>query len=138
MKSRVTRILSIGIALAAAAAVQAQTKLVTANVPFNFYMASNLMEQGSYWVGECSHGPAVCMRSANGAKAALSHPIEAKTPSDTAKLVFRRYGDTYFLAEIWTGGSTTGLAFSRSAREKEIARNGMAPTLAVIRVALRQ
>ncbi len=137
MKSRVTRILSIGIALAAAAAVQAQTSLVTANVPFNFYMGSSAMAQGSYWVGECSHGPVVCMKSADGAKAALSHSIEAKTPNDAAKLVFRRYGDTYFLAEIWTGGSATGLALSPSAREREIARNGAAPTLAVIRLALR-
>jgi hypothetical protein len=37
MKSRVTSLLSIGIALVAVAAVQAQDNTVMANVPFSFY-----------------------------------------------------------------------------------------------------
>jgi|HubBroStandDraft_1064217.scaffolds.fasta_scaffold134534_2 hypothetical protein len=50
MKSKVTTLLSIGIALAAAAAVQAQDNIMTANVPFSFYMGSSLMPKGAYRV----------------------------------------------------------------------------------------
>jgi hypothetical protein len=41
MKSQVTSLLSIGIALVAVAAVQAQERTVTASVPFSFYMGSS-------------------------------------------------------------------------------------------------
>ena len=50
--------------------------------------------------------------------------------------VFRRYGETYFLAEVWAADGSVGHALGRSAREKELAQNGSAPTLAVIKLAL--
>ena len=37
-----------------------------------------------------------------------------------AKLVFHKYGDQYFLAEIWDGQSRIGIAFPESKREKEL------------------
>jgi hypothetical protein len=37
-----------------------------------------------------------------------------------AKLVFHKYGDQYFLAEIWNGQSNIGIAFPESKREKEL------------------
>jgi hypothetical protein len=136
MKSRVTRILSIGIALAAAAAVHAQDKTVTANVPFSFYMGSNAMPQGAYRVGELSHGAVVTMRSKDAAKSVTAQSVIGKKRMEPARLVFHRYGDAYFLAEIWTGDTSTGCALAASPREKELTQNGAAPTLAEIRLAL--
>jgi len=138
MNSKVTRILSIGIALVAAAAVQAQNKTVTANVPFSFYMGSSAMAQGTYMVTELSHGAAVYLRSGDSAKATTTHEIAGKKQVEPARLVFHRYGESYFLAEIWTGDTSVGEAISASPREKELARSGNAPTVAVIRLALHQ
>jgi hypothetical protein len=78
MKSRVTSLLSIGIALVAVSAVQAQDKTVTANVPFSFYMGSSAMTQGSYKVDEFSHGAVVCMRSKDTTKSLTTHEIMGK------------------------------------------------------------
>jgi hypothetical protein len=46
------------------------------------------------------------------------HSIESKTPNE-AKLVFHRYGDTYFLAEVWNGNDI-GKELPKSKAEKEI------------------
>jgi hypothetical protein len=138
MKSRVTSLLSIGIALAAVATVQAQDKTVTANVPFSFYMGGSAMPQGSYKVDELSHGAAICVRSKDIAKSVTTHRIAGKKLAEPARLVFHRYGQSYFLAEIWNGDTSAGQALAVSQREKELAQNGAAPTLAVIRLASRQ
>jgi hypothetical protein len=138
MKSRVTRILSIGIALVAVAAVHAQDKTVTANVPFSFYMGRSAMPQGAYKVEELSHGGMVRMRSADSVNAVTTRAIAGKKRIEPARLVFHRYGDSYFLAEIWTGDTSIGQGLAVSPREKELAQNGAAPALAVIRLALHQ
>lgn len=136
MKNRVTRILSIGIALAAVAAVHAQDKTVTANVPFSFYMGSSAMPQGAYKVAELAHGWVVNLRSADATKSVTTNEVIGKKEPEPARLVFHRYGDAYFLAEIWTGDAPIGQALAVSPREKELTQNGAAPTLAVIRLAL--
>jgi hypothetical protein len=138
MKSRVTRILSIGIALVAVAAVQAQDKTVTANVPFSFYMGRSAMPQGAYKVEELSHGAMVRMGSTDAINAVITRAIAGKKQIEPARLVFHRYGESYFLAEIWTGDTSIGQGLAVSPREKELAQNGSAQTLAVIRLALHQ
>jgi hypothetical protein len=136
MKSKVTQFLSIGIALAAAAAVHAQDKTVTANVPFSFYMGSSAMPQGAYRVNELAHGTMVIMASRDANKAITAHTVVGKKLNEPARLVFHRYGESYFLAEIWTGDTSIGQALAASPREKELAQNGAAPVLAVIRLAI--
>jgi hypothetical protein len=138
MKSRVTSLLSIGIALVAVAAVQAQDKTVMANVPFSFYMGGSAMPQGSYKVDELSHGAVVCMRSKDTAKSVTAHTIAGKKQDEPARLVFHRYGESYFLAEIWAGDESIGQGLAVSPPEKELAKIGAAPTVAVIRLALHR
>jgi hypothetical protein len=137
MKNLIARLLVVGTALAGAAAVYAQSKTVTAAVPFNFYMGSTAMPQGDYRVTETSDGGVVVLQTTNAAKAITTFGVSGKSQDEPARLVFRRYGETYFLTQVWTGVGSTGHALSRSAREKELAQNGSAPTLAVIRLALR-
>jgi hypothetical protein len=136
MKSRVTSLLSIGIALVAVAAVQAQDKTVTANVPFSFYMGSNAMPQGSYRVDEFAHGALVSMHSKDTVKSLTTYQIVGKKQAEPARLVFHCYGQSYFLAEIWSGDTSVGQALAVSQREKELAQNGPAPRVAVIRLAV--
>jgi hypothetical protein len=38
----------------------------------------------------------------------LTTKLESKAQEDTAKMVFHRYGRSYFLAELWGAGSETG------------------------------
>jgi hypothetical protein len=118
--------------------MQAQDKTVTATVPFSFYMGGSAIPQGSYKVDELPHGAVICMRSKGIAKSVTTHEIAGKKQAEPARLVFHGYGQSYFLAEIRNGDTSVGQALAVSQREKELAQNGAAPTLAVIRLALHQ
>jgi hypothetical protein len=52
----------------------------------------------------------------------LTSPVESLAPKVEGSLVFRRYGDQYFLSQIWTAGATTGSAFFKSREERELER----------------
>jgi hypothetical protein len=46
-----------------------------------------------------------------------------KTEIQTAsKMIFNRYGDRYFLSEVWTAGYSRGRQLLKSAREMELAQ----------------
>jgi hypothetical protein len=47
--------------------------------------------------------------------------LESLKAADKTKLVFRCYGDRYFLSEIWIEGSQTGRKLPKSAHESEVA-----------------
>ncbi len=138
MKKLAARILSIGIVLVGVAAVQAQSNGVTADVPFNFHVGSSVMPQGPYWVDQLSHGAALRLSSTqSGAdKSIVTISLNGKSWNEPARLVFHRYGEEYFLAEVWMGGSARGQALTVSPAEKELARSGMPRTIAMVKIAL--
>jgi hypothetical protein len=135
MKSLISRILIAGFAISGLFAAEAQSRIVTANVPFSFYMGANAMPGGAYQVDQLAHGGVLVLRTRDAAK--LIGVLRMNGKADEApRLVFHRYGDTYFLSEVWTGNGDTGYHIDRSKREKELAINGAAPVLAVIQLAI--
>ncbi len=136
MKNLIARILVIGTALAGVVAVNAADKTITANVPFTFYVGSTVMPQGAYRVNELANGGVVALNTMGAAKAITTYDLTGKSLDEAPRLVFRCYADTCFLAEVWAGDGPVGHALSRSKREKELAQNGSAPMLAVIKLAL--
>jgi hypothetical protein len=46
----------------------------------------------------------------------------AVKPMRIGSLVFHRYGDEYFLSEIWPAGSSTGRGLPKSRAERELKR----------------
>ena len=122
--------------LLASPALSAQNR-IDAYVPFDFSVGQTVMAEGNYQVQSISETVEVVQNEASHASASLIKAIHVQSAGDHgAMLVFHRYGDNYFLAEIWTGDTSTGVALARSPREKELAQNGPMPTLAVIRLAL--
>ncbi len=121
MKNLIARILVIGTALGGVVAVNAAQ--ITANVPFNFYVGSAVMPQDAYRVAEVSNGAVVALKTMHATKAIITSNLTGKSLNETQRMVFHRYGDTYFLAEIWSGDGSIGHALWRSAREKELAQN---------------
>lgn len=78
---------------------------VTATVPFDFFVGSRLFHSGKYTIssssGDAFQGT-LFIRSADGKAAGVFLPItgENNSVTDTAKLVFRRDGEKYYLNEI--------------------------------------
>ena len=139
MKSRMNRVLSVGVALAAAVLAvhaQVQQRTLTADVPFQFYVGSHLMPQGAYRVDETANGGIAWLKAMGkgSSQAVTTFSVAGSKETGTARLVFHRYGDNYFLAEIW-GASPIGQGLGVSPREKELAQAGVPRTVAVIHVA---
>ncbi len=116
---------------------QAQAR-ARATVPFAFSLDQKSMPAGAYEISSQSNN-ALIVRNLDTSEARLvieSMHVEASQASDAphAKLVFRKYGDQYFLAEIWDGQSHTGIDFPESKREKELklASNASQPEAVVI------
>jgi hypothetical protein len=52
----------------------------------------------------------------------MSSTISHTSPADKGKLVFRRYADQYFLAEVWSAGDISGRQLMKSKQERAIER----------------
>ena len=139
MKNRAARILAVGTALMALAAVYAQTRVMTANVPFDFYAGSTLMPHGTYLVDATSDGAVAWIKPLQNkaGKPVLTVSVVGKDRTEPA-LIFHCIDQEYFLAQIWAGNGTNGQAIPASTREKELTRSGATQSLAVIRLLINR
>jgi hypothetical protein len=112
----------------AAASVHAQSgNRQTANIPFSFSVDGKTFPAGLYSVTRLnpqSDKAALMITSADGkmSKVVLTVPVQAGEAQESAKLVFSRYSDQYFLSQIWTHADNTGLELPKSRAEKTLAR----------------
>lgn len=123
MKKQLIALLGLGL-LVATTSAYAQTLKVKANVPFSFIVGKVNLPAGQYTVQSLgTSGNALYIRDSNGPSKTMvnSHRCESRKTSEKSKLVFHRYGDRYFLAQIWTAGNDSGNELPKSARETEVA-----------------
>ena len=115
-------VLTIALVNAAVSNGQGRRSL-QAEIPFAFTVGSSTLPAGSYTVRSANSQGEVLMISNRGQRksiATLSHEV---TDSDNNKacLVFHRYGDQYFLAQVWTG-QPMGRELQKSKRQRAIER----------------
>jgi hypothetical protein len=132
MKTILTTIASViaafGVVIVAMGLVaHGQSLITTANVPFDFFIGETPMHAGNYTLRPAGFNPGeILMKDNNG----VSSDFLMAIPLDNAsggewKLVFHRYGDEYFLSEIWNG--TYKLGLSKSKKERERTASNAAP-----------
>jgi hypothetical protein len=116
--------LNLSLAILAAAltgpGLFAQSMNYRADVPFNFQIGETQMPAGHYSVKE-TRG-ILTVAEANGKKSVfrLTMPAERRSVTPDAKLAFNRYGDDYYLTNVWTAGSREGQALVQGKHEKEL------------------
>ena len=116
-----------------AATLFAQTtpsqRLMKVNVPFAFAVENHSLPAGEYLVLTVTPERSIRIVSTDGKHSAIVNtlPNYAKSPSETSRLVFHRYGDEYFLAQVWTGGQNVARNPLSSKRAMEIASSGGMP-----------
>ena len=103
-------------------------------IPFDFNIGSNSFTAGDYTVKQDLQTSVVAIQSADNRSHMMTLTIGAqagKAPEE-GKLVFNRYGDQYFLSQVWTAGSAAGRRLLPSRAEKElIARASSKPVTLV-------
>lgn len=102
---------------------------VTANIPFDFTITDKKLPAGKYSIvrAQNSNGDLVLQISSADGQQLLSRltiPVYARDAAKQGVLVFRQYGDEYFLYEIWPAGGQTGRAFPKSRAERDLQRQG--------------
>jgi hypothetical protein len=104
----------------------AQSSPVRGNVPFSFTVGSKTLPAGTYDIRSVSVRDAntLLLQARDGSRSMMvgSNAAEANKGADKTKLVFNRYRDQYFLAEIWVEGATRGRQLPKTSREKELAK----------------
>lgn len=116
------------VALALATAVvsanaQSSAKIVVASVPFEFSVGYKAMPAGEYSLRTlATAGDGLLIQSTDGKISALrlTDATERIRDKSHARLVFHRYGERYFLAEVWTGADNTGHQLRKSQEEGAI------------------
>src|SRR6202035_5329899 len=107
---------------------------VKADIPFAFQVGSQHMPAGTYDINVLA-GPQVLLRGpGNTGGVLLMDTTEFLQVPSKGKIVFDRYGNKYFLHQIWTEGNRQGRECVKSRAEKEIllSQSNQAPTLVEI------
>lgn len=113
---------------------------VWATVPFDFTVGEKTLPAGTYTIEAIDPQGVLAIRSENYTWGILirTGAMHAKNDPEPAKLVFRKYGDVYFLGEVW--GYDTGQEVFKSRKERQmirdlrqhLARGAAEPTLVYI------
>jgi hypothetical protein len=118
----------IGLALASAIVANGQsTDRVIAQVPFDFIGDNKDLRAGEYDVRVINKaGDVLSIRRADANAQVLSLTHESGRAKSgqalNAKLVFHRYGNTYFLSQVWMAGESTGRELTKTRQERAIER----------------
>jgi hypothetical protein len=115
-------VLSVLGALTTVSAHAQSGKQLTVTIPFNFDVAGKTLPAGQYYVGRSTLTSAdgLAVRGTDGSAGVfvLTRGIQTEEVQQESKLVFRRYGNQYFLTEVWISGRSNGRELPSSRKER--------------------
>lgn len=120
---------------------QSHTK-AKADVPFTFAVEQNAMAAGHYSIIEVSERALEIRNNDTNTAVAVIVQREESIKPQNPRLVFHKYGDRYFLAEIWCASGSAGssgmeLPAGKLEQEMRAAYRNTSPHAEEIVVALR-
>ena len=108
-------------------------------IPFEFAISDKRFPAGEYIVRRVSSDSpqllSITSLNARTRQSVLTHKIRSGTLLSESKLVFRRYGDQYFLSQIWEAGDSDGRELRVSREETDLqrlAKNTAKPEVVVV------
>jgi|SRR5215469_11603639 len=109
-------------------------RLMKVNIPFSFGVEGHFLPAGGYTIYTLTPERSVRIVSADGKHSAIVNtlPNYANSPSTNSRLVFHKYGNEYFLAQVWTAGQNVARNPLSSKRAMEIASSGGQPEMKVV------
>ena len=95
------------------------------NIPFAFTVGSKTLPAGRYSVNRVSadsESQLIQISSLDGKANTFrtTIPVTTTKPKVKGTLVFHRYGDQYFLFQVWPAGGTIGRTLPRSRSERDL------------------
>ena len=122
-------LLAVMIMIAAGTSAKAQSLeyKLTANIPFDFTVADKKFQAGEYSFDRAQQtaGDTIVRVSSADGHAKINRftiPFVRLTSKNKGMVVFHRYGNEYFLFQVWPAGATTGRALLKSRSERDVVR----------------
>jgi hypothetical protein len=92
-----------------------------ADVPFAFFVGSAQLPAGTYEVRTLgASNSSIVIQNHETSAAAMSIAGREQPRNTSAKLVFHRVGNTYFLTEVWRSSTAEGMIVPTSKQEKDL------------------
>jgi hypothetical protein len=109
----------------------AQTVHVRLTVPFDFNAGNKILPAGEYELrsaGQPDNPGMLEISRMDGTVEMYIHAsdLESTRASSETKVVFRHYGNIYFLSQVWTQGTRAGWEFPKTREEISEAKNASA------------
>jgi hypothetical protein len=100
-----------------------QTIRVKVNVPFDFIVTGKTLPAGAYAVRFDGGKSILSVLGVDSRQTTMFLARETGELDSAAqtKLVFRQYGNRYFLRQVWMAGNSEGIELPKSKREIEVA-----------------
>jgi len=127
----------VAVSLIGLAAALADAQTVKVKVPFDFNVGNTSLQAGDYFVHKAiphANPNVLQFRDSAGRTLALSMGTQVETinPVKEPKLVFHKYGNRYFLTQVWLDAGSAGTEIGKGKLELELAKSESASTVATI------
>ena len=100
-----------------------QDNPLKANVPFEFIVGDKTLPAGEYVIRAVSiGGDALTIQGTVSNHRAVRLANTTRRADKSAALVFHRYGESFFLSQIWLGGDGQGRQLLKSRQQRAIER----------------
>ncbi|HEX8922245.1 MAG TPA: hypothetical protein VF766_12270 [Pyrinomonadaceae bacterium] len=111
-----------------------------ANIPFDFVVGNKTLAAGQYTIVQLTTtsdaGLSIRSRDGNHKAIRLTKAVQASDKRRKTTLTFRRYGETYYLAQVWMAGSSEGREIIKSTAERsadrELAQNSRPEIVTIV------
>jgi len=123
----------LGAVLIAPVAARADDTL-QANIPFEFVAGSVILPPGNYQFEASHYGHMVAIWSVDQKTRSLvlaNRAYQSTSAHSPARLVFNKYGNRYFLSEIWGGVQDAGQRLPKTRQEREASLTARAQPIMV-------
>ena len=97
-------------------------------IPFDFAFGETKLPAGNYTlrriVLSSSHDRLVIQRAdgRGGSHTGMTRPNRTSNSQNQSNVIFNRYGDQYFLSQVWIAGSDTGRDLFPTRSERDLAK----------------
>lgn len=129
---RISMMLIAAAALLVSTVAFAQSGTYSASIPFQFRVGQTVMPAGDYRLSVV--GPKViALRGVTASANAIADTAyidEVRNNDRRPRLIFHKYGERYFLAQVWS--NTRGHELFVSPTELEFARNAAPTTVTIV------
>ena len=129
MKKKVISVIAtcclLAVSVASSARAQTPFTRLRVRIPFDFSVRGRILPAGEYEINRVGETPEVLLLSGvtnrDHAVFNTESVVASKIPN-RGKIVFHRYGDSYFLSEVFVGGEQTGRELPESHQERALER----------------